>query len=255
MKALTTEAISKEMNLNNEEVIEIMKSLLEKGFVREWMEGIYVPITPIESLNKQITILLSELHKLKDDLIAVLQPRFPEETLIAVNLDKAHFSILVGKLTKKATKNIFISAKELKFIEESDFIDALECNSKLRTKKVKILVTTNADTPELGDFLSRLRKLNESKKVWIKHNPSRNELRYMTAQIGDKLTALLVEADHKNGIIINSDEVAEYLNHNFELYFDAGRPISELLESVKDIKEPENRDEEVKNRWKTKGYI
>lgn len=255
MKALNDEAISEEMNLSIEDVREIMKGLENKGFVRSYMEGIYVPTTPIESLNKRIKTLLADLHNLKDDIISVLQPRFPEEALVAVNMDKAHFSILVNRFTKKATGHIYISAKELKFIEESDFISALESNKKLHAKSAKILLTTNADTPEIGDIISRLRKLTQSKKVWIKHNPSRTELRYMTVRIGNQLRALLVEADHTNAIVINSDEVAEYLNYNFDSYFDQGKPISELLEAVKDIKEPETRDKEVFKRLKTTGYI
>jgi len=252
IKNLNAEGIAEEMRLDIEEVRRILRNLEGKGFVKSYMLGIYLPTTPIEALNKRLETILSELNKLKSDMIEVLQTRFILGRLVACSFDRAHFNIFVDELTKAATNSICISTKELKFIEESDFINTLEKNTRLRVRSVKILLTTNAGTPDLGDIISRLKVLNKCQKVWVKHNASRTELRYMTI---DQKKVLLVEADHKNAVIIESAEVAQYFDSNFEVYFNGGRDVSTILELVKDITTPEHKDEEVRKRWFTVGLI
>ena len=208
------------------------------------MPGIYQPTTPVEALNKRVEAILAELQKLKEDMIDVLQERFPSG-LLTCALDRSHFNILVAKLTREARSSVCISTKEMKFIEETDFLETLRRNTRLHPGSVKILLTTNKGTPDIGDIIARLRSLVNSPKVIIKHNPSRTELRYMTI---DKSKVLLVEADHKNAIVINSSEVAQYFDFNFDRYFDRGRDIITILDIVKDIKDPRQEDEEVRRR-------
>jgi predicted transcriptional regulator len=252
ISSLTDEGISEELKMPIEDVRRIMKNLEEKGFVRSYMLGIYQPTTPVEALNRRIETILSELYKLKGDMVGVLEEKFLPPALISCSVDRSHFNILVDRLTEEARKSVSISTKELKFIEESDFINTLEKNPRLRVGSVEILLTTNEKTPDLGDVISRLRVLSKSSKVRIKHNPSRTELRYM---IMDKKRVLLVEADHKRASIIESEEVAQYFDYNFAIYFEKGRDIAEMLDAVKDIKRPEQKDEEVRKILTTKGYL
>lgn len=256
MRTINDDAVHEELDISIEDVRSIMKSLEEKGFVKMYMEGIYIYRTPIEALNRRIVVvinaILSELQELRGDLIRSLQPIFPSPSLLSCNLDRAHFNMLVGHLTKKARNSVYISTKELKFIEESDFLNVLGRNRNLGSKSVKILLTMNTETPEPGDIISRLRKLVKSHKVWIKHNSSRTEIRYLTI---DKSSVLLVEADHTNAVVIESKEVAEFFDFNFESYFDTGKDIHALLDAVKHIKSPQEKDEEVREIFKTAGII
>jgi len=252
IRSLTDEGVSEELKMPIEDVRKIMKNLEEKGFVKSYMLGIYQPTTPVEALNRRIETILSELYKLKGDMVGVLQEKFVPSGLLACSLDRSHFNILVDRLTGEAKKSVFISTKELKFIEESDFVNTLEKNPRLHVGSVKILLTTNEKTPDLGDVISRLRVLSKSSKVRIKHNSSRTELRYMTM---DKKRVLLVEADHKNAVIIESEEVAQYFDYNFDMYFDQGKDIADMLDAVRDIKRPEQKDEEVRQILTTKGYL
>jgi hypothetical protein len=255
IEALNVETIAEKTNLSIDEVQRIMLGLEKKGFVKTFMAGLYVPRTPIESLDAQLTDVYKTIHEMKNDIISILQPRFIQDTLVACNLDRAHFNILVNRLTKMATGTIRISAKEMKFIEESDFLNALTKNRKLTADSVEILLTAHKDTPEWGDIVFRIRELVKSKKVCIKHNRSRTQLRYMTVRTKNKRIALLVNSEHQNAIIIKCDEVANYFNENFRKYFRAGKDIELILEDLKGIKNPRDKDKEVLEILKTKGHV
>lgn len=248
--------LSEKTNQNVDDVQRIVRSLEIKGFVKTFMPGLYVTRTPIESLDKQLTSVYNKIHEMKEDIISVLQPTYTQNSLVACNLDRLHFNILVNKLTKDSDGTIRISGKEMKFIEESNFLKALEHNKKLTTThSAQILLTAHRDTPEWGDIIYRLRKLAKSKRVIIKHNPSRTQLRYMTVRTKNKRIALLVNSEHQNAIIIKCDEVANYFNANFNKYFDEAKNISKMLDDLKDLEDPRNKDEEVLTRLITTGYV
>jgi len=252
VKTLSDEGISEELKMPIKDVNRIMKSLEQKGFVKSRFEGIYEPSTPVEALSKRVEAILSELYKLKGDIVDVLEERFTIPELFACGLDRSHFNILVNRLTRDARYSLRILTRELRFIDDAEFLSALEKNPRLRAESVKILLTASKGTPGWGNIISNLRDLSKSPKVWIRHNPSRTELRYM---IVDKKQVLLVESTHRNAAIISSSEVADYFDRNFDHYFGDGRNINDILEAVEDIKDPEQKDEEVKEKLVLKGII
>ena len=215
---------------------------------------VYVPATPVEALGKRVEEILKELYDLKSDMLGVLADRFAVPGLFACSLDMLCFNILVDQLTRKASESILILTRELKFIDESQFVPTLENNHRLSDESVKLLLTSSADVEDWGSIVAHLRELEKTPKVRVKINPSRTELRYMVV---DGKQVLLVESSHKNAALIDSHEVAQYFKVNFEHYFEKGEGVKRILETanVKEFPNPEAESVRIKEELIKKGII
>ncbi len=211
---ITPSILKKELGWSENKIQRVLNSLVEKHFIEEKIENLYVAKLPIEGIDVSLSQQIQRLYKIKEEIINELQI-YKSWPVIGYNIrDPAIFSEIVKNLAGSSPR-VLIRARDLTFYDDIQ-------NQTL--DKLKILISFKID--EEGDIEEdhvrelqpKMKQLYEKGAI-IRYNASNIELRYMVTNRYVLLVEKPENGEHKKAILIEGDDFIGFFEWSFDREF------------------------------------
>lgn len=202
--------ISKRTTIHRSNTYDILRNLIEKGFVKETIEDnrkLFIPMEP-EKIKDYLKQKEKEVDQIIEQLNHYQEQNTPDETVSLTRGQFAAREVLNDLLKKNATINVYGASKEAVEAFGEGFLE--DFHKRRAKKKILMRHIYNLDALKRIEFLNKI-ECTEARFLSKKYDT------LVSTQICDDMVILIIFVNPVSIITIKNKEIADTYNKYFEL--------------------------------------